>query len=612
MSKFIIIGNRFSQYSNIEDLLQKHGMQPVSPSKRELLTPKEISTLLQKVSYRQPVDLNTHQGKKLISKKEHRQARAISQISEGHTINPVWNGLYLDLVLANLDKELFGWCDPEAIKVLDYWAEVDQDIKFIFVYDHPKEVFLSDLKRSQEINESSSLEVDLQEWSDFNRDLLSFYRRYRSRSVLLCGQQVLDNVNMTLHKVSYAFKTPLLEASIESASVSTESIEPEKADSATSSSLENLVIHHVLSGHKEIEELYQALQENATLANEQDTVALTYLSQSSLAIWQDYAYQKNTLNQQSAELKENYQQVQQLTQEKEALASDQKALQQQLIVTQQTLEQTVQSSEQKLNIAHTDNKKLTEQINASRADNQKLKEQINVSQKALQEANTQQQQLKQEKDKLTQDNKALISQKDKLTQENKTLAEQKAQSDKQTQALGQQLLAVQQSLEQLYAQKEQLSLEMNKTTKEQKTLEQQLHQVQLALERAHLTNQHLQAQLPEKLWGAGTRVREQLNYMIGSKLIQHSRSVGGWLTMVFAPWGAYRQYKHEGLDTKYQEFPPLKYYEDYHMVQRYQRHLSYRLGQTYLNHIKNPLKWFTMPFSLWNDVKDFRNSKKQH
>lgn len=591
MSKFIIIGNRFSQYSNIEDLLQKHGMQPVSPSKRELLTPEEISTLLQKVSYRQPVELNTHQGKKLIPKKERRQARAISQISEEHTINPVWNGLYLDLVLANLDKELFGWSDPEAIKVLDYWAEVDQDIKFIFVYDHPKEVFLSDLKRSKEINESSSLEVNLQEWLEFNQDLLSLYRRYRSRSVLLCGQQVLDNVNTTLHKVSYAFKTPLLEASVESASVSTESTEPEKADSAISSSLENLVIHHVLSGHKEVEELYQALQENATLASEQDTVALTYLSQSSLAIWQDYAHQKNTLNQQSAELKENYQQVQQLTQEKEALASNQKALQQQLIVTQQTLEQTVQSSEQKLNIAHTYNKKLTEQIN--------------VSQKALQEANTQQQQLKQEKDKLAQDNKALISQKDKLTQENKTLTEQKAQADKQTQTLNQQLLAVQQSLEQLYAQKEQLALE-NKNNQDKELLVKQLLVAQSELEKLH--EKLRQVEDNYVFTGAVERFVKQAEYRVGATIIEHSHSVSGWLSMPFAVSKAIKCAQEQ--QRAEESLPPLQFYKDADQLEKYKKHLSYRLGSVYMSKRKNPFYWLALPFMLGNTVRKFRQEKK--
>lgn len=195
--------------------------------------------------------------------------------------------------------------------------------------------------------------------------------------------------------------------------------------------------------------------------------------------------------------------------------------------------------------------------------------------------------LQQEKEILSKEKTDLVAQKAKLTEDNKKLSEQKAQSERKNQSLSEQLLTVRQ------------------------TLEAQLLHVQQALEQAHTTNQSLITQLPKKHWGAGTRVQEQLNYRIGHSLIQHSRSVWGWITMPFAPWKAYRQYKLEGLDKKYQELPPLKYYEDFYLVERYQHHLSFRLGQTYLSHIKNPLKWLTMPFALLNDIKDFRNNKNR-
>lgn len=587
MSKFIIIGNRFSHYLEVEKLLQQHGMRQASPSKREQLSPSEISKLLQKVPYKLAAPTNT-EIKRLNSisnkkaKNRHKKNHTslglpIMNANSSVTINPVWNGLYLDLALANLDKTLWGWSDPEAIKVLDYWAEVDPEIKFIFVYDHPEEVFHADLK---EQNEHSVLNAYLQEWSDFNRELLEVYQRYASRSVLVSGQQVRENVNASLQKVSYAFKAEL---------ALDKTTAKEQVQSHLPNKVEQLVIAHVLHQHEDIAQLYQALQENATLPSQDNRL----LNAPTQELWQDYFGQQRQFTQQHQELQNSQEQLAQLQAQNTALNVEQANLAQQLEQTQLSFERIVNKTEQEL--------KQSQQTNAQ------LNQRVNQAEQALQQAQSQEKRLQQEREGLLKDKQSLAQKHTQLSQENQQLNEQKNKAEQEKKALNQQLLALQQKLEELDAQKERLLLEKQQQSS---ALEQQLYQVQVALEQAHQTQQILQSQIPNKPWGAGIRVKESLQYQIGQALIQHSRSWKGWLTMPFAPKKVAKQYQKEGLDKKYADAPALNEYADAHIAKRYQQHLSYRLGCTYLNYRKNPLKWLVLPFALLKDIQQFREEKR--
>jgi hypothetical protein len=53
----------------------------------------------------------------------------------------VWQGMVLDLMLSNLDQPLWGWADPQAVYLLDYWKEQDPQVVFVLVYDEPQTVY---------------------------------------------------------------------------------------------------------------------------------------------------------------------------------------------------------------------------------------------------------------------------------------------------------------------------------------------------------------------------------------------------------------------------------------------------------------------------------------
>lgn len=144
----------------------------------------------------------------------------------------------------------------------------------------------------------------------------------------------------------------------------------------------------------------------------------------------------------------------------------------------------------------------------------------------------------------------------------------------------------------------------------------QLHRTQEDLERNYLEYQALKAasknpSKPKKqtYFGAGERIKRQLTYRLGATMIQHSRSIGGWISM---PWALVREtqrFRAERLAMASTKLPKLSEYSDAKDAERVRRHLSYRLGQVLLDHIRSPIRWPRLPFAIRTEVRAFRTEK---
>ncbi|MEH8047213.1 hypothetical protein [Gallibacterium anatis] len=275
MNKFIIIGHHSSHFLNVERLLQQHGLDPANKSKREQLTPVEITEILRKVCSQQENTSATIFPETIINKsqitikgnknKRRKKQKIISVMpvtgsNNQLKINPIWNGLFLDLMLSNLDQDMWGWADSNAIEVLNYWAELDPEIKFIFVYDHPSNIFLhTNLEQALSLD-ANKIDNKLQQWQQYNQKMLTLFNQYKSRSVLLCGQQMLDEVNSAVEKVANTLSAPLsLEQHCDVMDVE------DNIEQKQNSALEKFVVNNILQGYKEVANVYEELQNNATL-----------------------------------------------------------------------------------------------------------------------------------------------------------------------------------------------------------------------------------------------------------------------------------------------------------------------------------------------------------
>lgn len=123
MNKIIIVGHPNSNFDIVEKKFLQYGMEIPSASKRERLTPQDITNIICK-AYNVP------------------KISEVTNISGFSPLNVsgVWHGMALDLFLNNLERQFWGWSDPYAIYTLDYWASLDENLTFILVYDHPRSV----------------------------------------------------------------------------------------------------------------------------------------------------------------------------------------------------------------------------------------------------------------------------------------------------------------------------------------------------------------------------------------------------------------------------------------------------------------------------------------
>lgn len=210
MSTFIIVGHPGSAYRAVEKLLREHGMASALPSRREKLGPVAISSLLCRASCCKP--LRSTDGAKGL-----------------RTVQPdgVWNELPLDLYLGQAGQACWGWADPQAIHLLDYWCSLDDELRFVLVYDRPETAFSAACMAGEPLGATGdhthahtagqggpeggselghvalagkelplltwakASAADMQAaWYAYNKTLLRFFLRQRQRCVLVHGQSV--------------------------------------------------------------------------------------------------------------------------------------------------------------------------------------------------------------------------------------------------------------------------------------------------------------------------------------------------------------------------------------------------------------------------------------
>jgi hypothetical protein len=96
----------------------------------------------------------------------------------------VWHSLCVDLFMANLDVDAWGWADHATINLLDFWRDFDPQTRFVLVYSSPERTIGRLLNGA---NGSSGLDVEaaIGAWVHYNRAMLRFFLRNRDRCALV-------------------------------------------------------------------------------------------------------------------------------------------------------------------------------------------------------------------------------------------------------------------------------------------------------------------------------------------------------------------------------------------------------------------------------------------
>lgn len=125
----------------------------------------------------------------------HEISSKIAQIlSKGNS--PVYtkivDGLIVDLLLANINRDDWGWADSSNLDALQCWRETDEKVKFILVFDSPR-LLLKDLLRKNITIEL--MDAAIQEWLNYHHQLLLFFENNSECCLLIEGSLALSNLS---------------------------------------------------------------------------------------------------------------------------------------------------------------------------------------------------------------------------------------------------------------------------------------------------------------------------------------------------------------------------------------------------------------------------------
>ena len=652
MKKIIITGHPQSGLEQIESLLLSAGMAAALPSQDKQLTAQEITTILCKAHG--VVPLAQIQGDQTLAQIE---------------VAPVWQGMVLDLMLANLQHPLWGWADPHSIQLLEYWKAQDPQVVFVLVYDAPHTA-LTRLSLEDAAAPAEVLQQRLQTWVAYNSALLQFYLRNPQRCVLVHASEAEPSAQRYVQLINSRIDAPLQlstpvqepqllhptdSAANEESAVTAAPAAPEHSivltqpvQNFTNSQQAHMLLAQLLETYPQAQTLYEELQAAATLPrNNPQMLGWNGDAQSRFAAWQEFVQLHQLSRASHAELLKKQEQFTQAQQALEAdfskikalLAAEQSRKNELQVLLQQSSQKHQESTEEN-ELLLTQLHQVQEELERHYLDGQKLKQSLEAAQAQAKQLPTVQAELKKTQETLkTAQGKAneLPKIQEKLKEIQTALQTAQAQAKqlptvqaelkktqetlKITQDKANELPKVQEKLKEaqaaLQAAKTQKAAAPSQELKEEnELLLLQLHQVQEELERYYLENQKLKIGSAHKpkaeardYYGAADRIKRQLSYRLGSVMIEKSRTLGGWLSMPFALQAEAKRFHQEKAARKGGKLPPIAHYRDAHEAERVKQHLSYRLGSTLVQRSGSLGGWLSMPCALRAQVKEFQKSR---
>ena len=564
VNKVLVIGHPLSGLETVHTLLENAGMHTANPSRREKMHPREITATLLKAN----------------------RKRITGDTIEQVDVSPVWNGLALDLMMGNLDHEMWCWADPDALPLLEYWNDLDERLAFVLVYDAPDNFIARSFADSEEIT-SHALTSRLKEWNVYNRALMKFYLRHTDRSYLVQASQIRSNSSEYLEDVRKQLGLPLL-SDIAAHNI-IEDMDHTEPQSVLYSYLAQLFLQH----HPDTLQLYDELQSVANIAYDQtrtDPLTLDAAWNAAVHMNQNSMRKLRAAEDTAKQLQLEKQQIQNettasLLKEKELFAGESSLLLIQLYHIQEELERKCTENQK------TQDEKRVLTLAASEQTNALKEHEIAIVS------------LTKERDRLSNRNNQLLRE---LQHSEKRLKEHVAAFEKEKRMFSEKTVAradIVTKNNALQTKLDQAEKRVLEQTKENELLLEQLHNIQMEIKRKNHTSM-------SRPVGAVDRVKQQLSYRLGATMIEKSRNFSGWVSMPTALMRETRAYRKEFAQRSGKKLPPIHTYADAHEAEQVKKHLSYRLGKVVVDAKRNPLKWGKLPWTVSKTVREFRQEKK--
>lgn len=556
MKKIIIVGHNQDNCEKLESLFHHFGMKQALPSRREGLTPIQIGELLTKVvkmqeqqfgaqkdseiqllSEKLPTHIRKRQAKKHLKKK-------LNTHTSISTPKSTWDYIPMDLLIANIDNEFWGWADKNALDHLDYWTKIDPSILFVLTYDHPS-TLLVNLDKSELLIDSKTIFEHLNDWENYNKKLLSFYEKNPDNVILVNSSRVYQHNQNTLTAIRSRIISDMEETNSHELVLEIESGEVEEI-----SPINNIIINTILHHKESAVETYLSLQNKAHFPCVDKSYELNI--DSYVDAWNENKSKDVIIKNSSKENEGLVRDINNKIQENKKLESE------------------IEKGKKEICT-------LNNILNERETEYKELSTQINHTQIKLDEFNNLNIELKKELTKEKNESKSLSI---GLNEAQKKLSEY----GKVNQELKDKLVKNQQ--------------DSNNETQE---LVAQLHSVQMQLEKQYKYNKELIDSPP--IYGAEDRIKYHLKYRVGNILLKNGDSFTGWCKMPFSLMYAYAEFRINYSDRQSRILPRIEEYQDYEKAIKVKQGVSYQLGTLFLENLSKPMRWFSLPFMIKKEIK---------
>jgi hypothetical protein len=192
--------------------------------------------------------------------------------------NRLWEQLAVDLMLANLDAPVWGWADTQSHQLLDFWSQLDSDIRFVLICQTPQQ-FIARLLTAPLHKVEGALDPErandplayapvaatnqaLAEWHSHHQAMLRFHLRHPSQSVMVWAEQAQNAPQALVHHLNQHWNLALTPQGQDEnfRQLSTTA----HADGTPNAVIQQLVTH-IASLHPELHELNRELHATITL-----------------------------------------------------------------------------------------------------------------------------------------------------------------------------------------------------------------------------------------------------------------------------------------------------------------------------------------------------------
>ena len=118
----------------------------------------------------------------------------------------LWQQLAIDLMVANMNSAHWGWAHPGAVQWLEFWSQLEPEIRFVLVCEDRVSLVCRLLEEGQT---PESMSGHLALWSQNHQEMLRFHLRNPAKSLLVWSAQVQTRTKQLIQSIENHWQTRL-------------------------------------------------------------------------------------------------------------------------------------------------------------------------------------------------------------------------------------------------------------------------------------------------------------------------------------------------------------------------------------------------------------------